>query len=70
MSDEQKLEASLQVVQQIANEQMIRLAAKGHPAWTMDQLKAIDQWIARQNERDLDRSEAVRRLVEIGLAGG
>jgi hypothetical protein len=30
-------------------------------------LKAVDQWIAGQNDPDFGRSEAIRRLVEIGL---
>jgi hypothetical protein len=31
------------------------------------QLDAIDAWIAKQQESDLTRPEAIRRLVEIGL---
>jgi|SRR6516164_9749022 hypothetical protein len=31
------------------------------------QLKLIDRWIAKQNDPVLDRTSAVRRLVEIGL---
>jgi hypothetical protein len=29
-------------------------------------MRSIDEWIARQDVK-LDRSEAIRRLVEIGL---
>jgi hypothetical protein len=32
-----------------------------------DHLKAVDKWIARQNDLAIDRPEAIRRLVEIGL---
>jgi hypothetical protein len=32
-----------------------------------DQSAAIDAWIKRQNEPDLSRPEAIRRLVERGL---
>ena len=31
-------------------------------------LSEVDQWIARQKESRLTRPEAIRRLVEIGLA--
>jgi hypothetical protein len=31
-------------------------------------LSVLDVWIAKQNEPDLTRPEAIRRLVEIGLA--
>ena len=33
----------------------------------MHRLDALDAWIAKQNEPDLSRPEAIRRLVEIGL---
>lgn len=33
-------------------------------------LAALDEWIDRQQEPDLSRPEAIRRLVEIGLAVG
>jgi hypothetical protein len=32
-----------------------------------DQAAAIDTWIKKQQERDLSRPEAIRRLVELGL---
>ena len=32
-------------------------------------LEVLDRWIAKQGEADLSRPEAIRRLVEIGLAG-
>lgn len=34
-----------------------------------DPLAAIDGWIEKQGDPDLSRPEAIRRLVEIGLAG-
>jgi hypothetical protein len=34
-----------------------------------DPLAALDGWIAKQNEPDLTRPEAIRRIVEVGLAG-
>jgi hypothetical protein len=30
-------------------------------------LKAVDKWIAAQDDTSIDRPEAIRRLVEIGL---
>jgi hypothetical protein len=30
-------------------------------------LKAVDKWIAAQDDPSIDRPEAIRRLVEIGL---
>ena len=35
-----------------------------------DLLAALDDWIDGQREADLSRPEAIRRLVEIGLAAG
>jgi hypothetical protein len=31
-----------------------------------DQSQAIDRWIERQDEADLSRPEAIRRLIDIG----
>jgi len=42
------------------------LAASPNPQWTEYELQTIDEWIARQCVK-LDRSEAIRRLVELGL---
>jgi hypothetical protein len=42
------------------------LAASPNPQWTEYELQTIDEWIGRQSVK-LDRSEAIRRLVEIGL---
>jgi hypothetical protein len=35
-----------------------------------DFLDSLDAWITKQKEPDLSRPEAIRRLVEIGLASG
>lgn len=32
-----------------------------------DQMSFLDDWIEQQNETDLSRPEAIRRLVELGL---
>ena len=42
------------------------LAASPNPQWTVDELQSIDEWIASQGLK-IDRSEAIRWLVEIGL---
>jgi hypothetical protein len=42
------------------------LAADVNPEWTEQEMQSIDEWIAHQDVK-LDRSEAIRRLVELGL---
>jgi hypothetical protein len=42
------------------------LAPNPNPEWTEHEMQSIDEWIARQDAR-IERAEAVRRLVEIGL---
>jgi hypothetical protein len=42
------------------------LAPNPNPQWTEYEMRSIDEWIARQGVK-LDRPEAIRRLVEIGL---
>jgi hypothetical protein len=42
------------------------LAASPDPQWTEYEMRSVDDWIARQDVK-LDRSEAIRRLVELGL---
>ena len=42
------------------------LASSPNPEWTEYEMQSIDEWIALQDEK-LDRPEAIRRLVEIGL---
>jgi hypothetical protein len=42
------------------------LAANPNPEWTEYEMQSIDEWIARQDAK-IERSEAIRRLVELGL---
>jgi hypothetical protein len=42
------------------------LAAGPNPDWTESEIRSIDEWIALQDV-ELDRTEAIRRLVELGL---
>jgi hypothetical protein len=42
------------------------LAANPNPEWTEHEMHSIDEWIAHQDVK-IERSEAVRRLVELGL---
>jgi hypothetical protein len=42
------------------------VAASPNPQWTEYEMQSVDEWIARQDVK-LDRSEAIRRLVELGL---
>lgn len=42
------------------------LAASPSPQWTEYEMQCVDEWIATQDE-NLSRSEAIRRLVELGL---
>jgi hypothetical protein len=42
------------------------LAASPNPQWTEYEMQTIDEWIARRDVK-MDRPEAIRRLVEMGL---
>jgi hypothetical protein len=42
------------------------LAPSPNPDWTEYEMRSIDEWVARQDVK-LDRPEAIRRLVELGL---
>jgi len=42
------------------------LAASPNPEWTEYEMQSVDEWIKRQDVK-LDRPQAIRRLVEIGL---
>ena len=42
------------------------LAQNPDPQWTEQEIRSIDEWITSQDLK-MDRSEAIRRLVEIGL---
>jgi hypothetical protein len=58
-----KITASVRVAKGMAERV---LAASPNPQWTEYELQTIDEWIARQGVK-LDRSGAIRRLVELGL---
>src|SRR5450759_4642175 len=58
-----KITASVAVAKGMAQR---ALAASPNPQWTEYEMRSVDEWIARQGVK-LDRSEAIRRLVEIGL---
>ena len=58
-----KITASVAVAKGMAQK---ALAASPNPQWTEYEMRTIDEWIARQGVK-LDRPEAIRRLVEIGL---
>jgi hypothetical protein len=45
------------------------LAASPNPDWTEHEMQSIDEWIARQDV-NIERPEAIRRLVELGLTVG
>jgi hypothetical protein len=59
-----KITASVAVAKGMAQK---ALAASPNPQWTEYEIQSVDEWIARQNVK-LDRPEAIRRLVEIGLS--
>jgi hypothetical protein len=59
-----KITASVAVAKGMAQK---ALAASPNPQWTEYEMQSVDEWIARQNVK-LDRPEAIRRLVEIGLS--
>jgi hypothetical protein len=42
------------------------LATNPNPEWTDHEMQSIDDWIANQDVK-IERSEAIRRLVEMGL---
>src|SRR5260370_30978969 len=44
------------------------LSPNPNPQWTEYEMRSIDEWIAGQGVK-LDRPEAIRRLVELGLKG-
>ena len=48
------------------NLQLSALAASPNPQWTEYEMQSVDEWIARQDIK-LDRAQAIRRLVELGL---
>ena len=58
-----KITASVAAARGVAKK---ALAASPNPDWTEYEIRSIDEWIALQDVK-LDRTEAIRRLVEIGL---
>jgi hypothetical protein len=58
-----KISASVAVAKGMAQK---ALAASPNPQWTECEMQSVDEWIARQDVK-LDRPEAIRRLVELGL---
>jgi hypothetical protein len=58
-----KITASAALAKAIAQK---ALAPSPNPQWTEYEMQSIDEWIARQ-EVKLDRAEAIRRLVALGL---
>jgi hypothetical protein len=58
-----KITASVAVARRMAQR---ALADSPNPQWTEYEMRSVDEWIARQDVK-LDRSEAIRRLVELGL---
>ena len=58
-----KITASVSVAKGMAQR---ALAGSPNPQWTEYEMQSVDEWIARQGVK-LDRSEAIRRLVELGL---
>ena len=58
-----KITASVSVAKGMAQR---ALAASPNPQWTEYEMQSVDEWIARQDMK-LDRAQAIRRLVELGL---
>ena len=58
-----KISASVTIAKAMAQK---ALAPNPNPQWTEYEMRSIDEWIALQGEK-LDRPEAIRRLVELGL---
>jgi hypothetical protein len=58
-----KITASVAVARRMAQR---ALSDSPNPQWTEYEMRSVDEWIARQDVK-LDRSEAIRRLVELGL---
>ena len=58
-----KITASVAVAKGMAQK---ALAASPNPQWTEFEMQSVDEWIALQDV-SMNRSEAIRRLVELGL---
>ena len=59
-----KITASVAAARGVAKK---ALAASPNPDWTEYEIRCIDEWIALQDV-ELDRPEAIRRLVQLGLS--
>jgi hypothetical protein len=58
-----KITASVAVAKGMAQR---ALAASPNPQWTEYEMQSVDEWIGHQGVK-MDRPEAIRRLVELGL---
>jgi hypothetical protein len=58
-----KITASVAIAKAMAQK---ALAPNPNPQWTEYEVQSIDEWISRQDVK-LDRPQAIRRLVELGL---
>ena len=57
-----KITASVAIAKAMAQKAL----SNPNPQWTEYEMRSIDEWISRQDVK-LDRPEAMRRLVELGL---
>ena len=62
-STQAKITAAVAAARGIAQK---ALATSPNPEWTEYEMRSIDEWIARQDVK-LERPEAIRQLVELGL---
>ncbi len=62
-STQARIAASVAAAKRLAGK---ALAPSPSPEWTEYEMRSIDEWIALQDVK-LDRPEAIRRLVGIGL---
>ena len=58
-----KIAASVAVAKRMARR---ALAASPNPQWTEYEMQSVDEWIGHQGVK-MDRPEAIRRLVGLGL---
>jgi hypothetical protein len=58
-----KITASVAIARAMAQK---ALSPNPNPQWTEYEMRSIDEWIALQDMK-LNRPEAIRRLVELGL---
>jgi hypothetical protein len=58
-----KITASVAVAKAMAQK---ALAPNPNPQWTEYEMRSIDKWISLQDVK-LDRPEAIRQLVHVGL---